>query len=1014
MDTPIFKEYCSHLTKYKEKYGEKTLILMEVGTFYEIYAILNDEYQLGEINIHHICQNILNTIVSKKNNKILMGGIPTAYSPKYIKLLIDNNYTIVKVCQVTEKPNIIRQVTDILSPGTYLESYNLEDNNYMMSVYIETISDWTAVGMSVIDISTGKNYVYQIGQNIDPNYWKDEISRIINYYSPKEFLFQTKHINLQENDIMNYWDIQNAILRVNHYTDQTYETISYQNELLQKVFCFDSHISPIEQLDMCHKYELCKSYIYMLQYIHEHKVDSLRNINLPELINNIHSLSLTSNSVRQLNIINNYSYYKGKYDSLYSICNECGFIGGRRLLKHRLLYPSIDKQFLHQSYHKIDIMRQNDIYTQFKPHIRKLTDLDKSLRKMGLDLLTPKDFIATNSSYCFVTRLLSCLDIYPELRKLYQEYDHDITTYTNFYQTIKDSIHIPSLYESEQSYFKQGIYTDLDEVSETIRVTRQKLQYISDKFSSILDSPNSCKIDSTDKHGHFLYCTKTRFKTLSKRFKNFPDHSINIRDNQSNIVFEIPLDSISSKTKDSNNVLIKCDIIDTLTDSLDPLIHKLKFLNQTYWTQFMKKLYTTYKETLQKIHLLVSDMDVITCIAEISIKYNYCKPELVDSDHSFLNAEEIRHPIVERINQDTEYVTNNVSLGTDKDGILLFGTNACGKSTLMKSIGISIIMAQAGFYVPCKSFSYEPYTQIFTRILNNDNIFRSQSTFAVEMMELRSIFQLANSQSLVLGDELCSGTETYSALSIVSQSLVELSKKKTSFMITSHLHQLNSIPIIHTIKNMKIYHLKILLDDGLLTYDRKLQEGAGPSIYGLKVCEAMGLSSEFMKQANRILQDLLQQSSSIVNTKVSRYHKDVFMDECKVCGSVPEETHHIKEQQTADIHDMIDHHHKNNKHNLVPLCKKCHSEVTYGKLRIYGWKQTSRGPQLDYEYITEESNVTSCIKYFTDEQIQHICQYKDMIQSGDISKRSCINLLDSEYNFRPSLKQLNEVLKTTA
>ena len=138
------------------------------------------------------------------------------------------------------------------------------------------------------------------------------------------------------------------------------------------------------------------------------------------------------------------------------------------------------------------------------------------------------------------------------------------------------------------------------------------------------------------------------------------------------------------------------------------------------------------------------------------------------------------------------------------------------------------------------------------------------------------------------------------------------------------------------------------------------------------------------------------------------------MDECKVCGGLPEETHHIKEQCSADENGMIDHHHKNNKHNLVPLCKKCHSEVTYGQLRIYGWKQTSRGPQLDYEYITKESNVTSCIKDFTDEQIQQISKYKVMIQSGDISKRTCINLLDSEYKFRPSLKQLNEVLKTTA
>ena len=109
--------------------------------------------------------------------------------------------------------------------------------------------------------------------------------------------------------------------------------------------------------------------------------------------------------------------------------------------------------------------------------------------------------------------------------------------------------------------------------------------------------------------------------------------------------------------------------------------------------------------------------------------------------------------------------------------MLLFGTNACGKSTLMKAVGLNVIMAQAGFFVPCSSFEYKPYTKIFTRILNNDNIFRSQSSFAVEMLELKTIFQSCDSNSLILGDELCSGTETLSAISIVSQSICCLAQK---------------------------------------------------------------------------------------------------------------------------------------------------------------------------------------------------------------------------------------------
>ena len=158
-------------------------------------------------------------------------------------------------------------------------------------------------------------------------------------------------------------------------------------------------------------------------------------------------------------------------------------------------------------------------------------------------------------------------------------------------------------------------------------------------------------------------------------------------------------------------------------------------------------------------------------ISERSVENGYYCPILEISDEEekgFVVAKDIRHPIVEKINEDTEYITNDISLGKEKDGMLLFGTNACGKSTLMKAIGLNIIMAQAGLYVASREFRYKPYNQIFTRILNNDNIFRAQSSFAVEMQELNGILQKADNNSLILGDELCSGTETISAISIVA------------------------------------------------------------------------------------------------------------------------------------------------------------------------------------------------------------------------------------------------------
>jgi DNA mismatch repair protein MutS len=1002
--SPIFNEYCFYLSKYKDKYGDKTVLLMQVGSFYEIYARLNDTKQ-GEIDIYNICQNVMNIAVANKTKDILMGGFQLPYSTKFIKLLIESNYTVVLVNQVTEPPNVERKVTDIISPGTYMETFNKESNNYMMSIYIEKItSEFISVGISIIDVSTGKNYVYQIGKNLDSQFWKDELSRLINYYSPKEYLFQLKNIELSYDDIVNYWDVSNSVIQINHYKDKIYETIKYQNELLQNIFQFKSLLIPIEELNFVYKNELRNSYIYMIQYIYEHKVDSIRNINLPEDIENIHHLLLTSNSVRQLNVISNYSYYKGKYESLYSICNSCGFIGGKRLLKERLLYPSIDPAILQVRYDKIEYFIKDYKYKQVKQDIHKLTDLDKGLRKMSIGVLDTLGFLSNKLSYGFINRILHIIERDDTFNELYSEYTSTILDYKGFYNEIL-SIFEYSNFMEDRSYFKQGVYTDIDKVDNEISTIEGNIKLISSRLSGIIDADNACKFDNTDKFGYYLYCTKKRSCTLKARLQNLPNQVITVSKG-GNIIFEIPSDTISFKIKDTSNVFIECDIINELTSQLKSSIQTIKTLNSKYWRKTLDRLYSKYNKTLQTFHYMVSDIDVSSTIAKLSIENNYCKPELIENNKSCLVATDIRHPIVEKISNSTEYVTNNITLGKDdNDGILLFGTNACGKSTLMKAVGLNVIMAQAGFYVACSSFKLKPYTKIFTRILNNDNIFRSQSSFAVEMMELRSIFHLSDENSLILGDELCSGTETLSAISIISKSLDNLSKKKASYIITSHLHQLNDVPIVKQISNLNVYHLKINYEKGILIYDRKLNKGSGPQIYGLKVCEAMGLPSEFIKGANAILISLTT-DTSITTTKVSHYNSDVFINDCKICNKKAEETHHIKEQYLADSNNMIDNHHKNKKHNLVPLCKQCHDKVTYGNLKIYGWKDTSIGIQLDYEYV----DITGKnISKYTDDQINIILSYKDKVESKQLTKQMCIRMIDSEYGFTPSQIMINDI-----
>jgi len=998
----ILLEYHDFKKEYVSRYGEKTIILMQIGTFYEMCAVIDDDVQYGEVNIYNICESVLLSIAHKKykydeftQKEYLQAGFPIVSQDKYMPLLLNQGYKLIIVDQITEKPNIERKVTLMLSPGINMKYTNSnKTSNYFMSIYIEKYTykskDNYRAGISTIDLGTGKNYIHDIHHSEDLDYWKNEISRLILFYNPSELLFQLQDIVYNLDDIINEWDIGHSCIQINYFNDNIYKQPSYQDNYLQKFFKIDTMLSMIDYFELTHKKETCNSYIYMLAYINEHKNDILNNIEIPREYRDMDYLLLNSNSIRQLNIVNNYSYYKGKNESLLEICNKSKTPMGKRLFKEKLLYPSINIDEIKKSYNCIEICRKDKFYEELIKKLKYVSDLEKSLRFMGLFLLSPYDLYSTYLSYGYVNdicRIIKNNDIW----KYYNNYEETIEIFNEYYNKIKDTFkfdninNVPIL-SMEYSIFNRTIISELDEIEDEIVMYKDHFNHICTRLSEFIDNKkvNSIKYDN-DKDNWFIYCTNKRSETFKNKLKNIGNNMIHVKDDTGNILYSIHPSQFTYKKKDGSNKLIECDLISNMSIKLFKLQNRLSKLNEKYYNEFITDSYSKYNEPLKKLHKLISEIDFYSAGAKISIEYNYCKPKIV-SGKSFMDYKGIRHPIVERINTETEYITNDISIGTEKGGVLLYGTNACGKSTLMKAIGLNIIMAQAGLYVACDSFEYAPYKQIFTRILNNDNIFRSQSSFAVEMEEIRGILQRADDSSLVLGDELCSGTETISALSIVSAGLQELSMRKTSFMFTSHLHQLIDIPTIKEISNLQIYHLKINHIDGVLIYDRKLAEGPGPSIYGLKVCEALGLPKKFIEQATKIQLKL----ENKFKPKISPYNKNVIVDRCYVCNENAKDTHHINEQCMADENGMIKHFHKNDPHNLAPLCKKCHNDTTYGKLIIEGYVMTGEGKKLKYYYA---ENKKKSKKKFNEEQIENIQKYRNTYEQ---SINNCIMLLDKD------------------
>ena len=247
----------------------------------------------------------------------------------------------------------------------------------------------------------------------------------------------------------------------------------------------------------------------------------------------------------------------------------------------------------------------------------------------------------------------------------------------------------------------------------------------------------------------------------------------------------------------------------------------------------------------------------------------------------------------------------------------------------MRALGTAIILAQAGMYVPCKKFIFKPYKSIYSRILNQDNFFKGQSTFSVEMSELRVILQYADENSLVLGDELCSGTETVSALSIMMASLIRLHERRTSFLFATHFHEIVDFEELGQLERLKCFHVGLTYDvmTECLIYDRKLKPGSGTRSYGLEVCESLYMDKAFLEQAYNLRKKHFPEHEGSLSHEKNKYNSKKIKGECELCGKPSVEIHHLQEQHKADDNGFIDGFHKNHPANLMALCEGCHLKM---------------------------------------------------------------------------------------
>jgi DNA mismatch repair protein MutS len=840
------------------------------------------------------------------------------------------------------------------------------------------------IGVSTIDIYTGKTSIMEYSEPYIKNPTTfDELEQFISIYNPSETIIISNIEQKDLNDIVSYTNIKSKSIHYvnllvepgsnkNTFRALNCEKQTYQSQLLSRFYKFND-INAFLSLFNNNAWAT-QSFCYLLDFIYQHNPNLVYKIAEPIIEDKSNRLILANHSLKQLNIIDDSDReYKGKFSSVSKMLNECITSMGKRKFAHHFLNPITDKIYLQKEYDIVEyilVTSFDQTYPTIKNLLVPIKDMAKINRQIILEKISPKTvyqlyngLLTAKIIHKFVVErpeLLQYLRLrIPEYENLLGYIDEIVSRLDTVF-IMEDCKDLESIQKIEKSFIKTGIDQTLDDKIRILMESQDQLECCRAYFSSIISNyetgakkktskktiDEECtneyvKIHETEKNNYSLFATERRCKILEEVLKKSNIQAVSLKYNSRfyNDEREFKLDlekdqliynkqTATNKTIENNQInklckdvsLIKTNFIETVAEIYNKIIKSLD----------------VYQSKINTICELITFVDLVFSKAFIANKYNYCKPIIVndstDQNKSFVQATDLRHCLIEKIQQSELYIANDISLGLNStDGILLYGTNAVGKTSFIRALGISVIMAQAGLYVPASRYKFSPYKYIFTRILGNDNLFKGLSTFAVEMSELRIILRLSDKNSLVLGDELCSGTESTSATSIFVAGIQSLHKKQCSFIFATHLHEIIDYDEIKSLKNVALKHMSVIYDKerDCLIYDRKLKDGPGTNMYGLEVCKSLSLPQDFLEAALNIRMKYHPESASILDQKKSHYNASFIKGLCENCHERPAvDAHHLIHQQDADQKGMIQKKdlsfHKNHAANLLHLCQQCH------------------------------------------------------------------------------------------
>ena len=808
--TPMMRQFLEIKERCKD-----CILFFRLGDFYEMF------FEDAEV-----ASRELELVLTGKDcglaERAPMCGVPFHAALSYISRLVSKGYKVA-VCEQMEDPALAkgivkRDIVRIYTPGTVTDEQMLSQkrNNFIAAIF----EFRSMYGLACADITTGEMYITSLTVGSTYNHLANEIAR----FAPSEIIINSQSLSIQK--IKNF-----AAVLGNSYVASADENLfDYESG---KKYINDIHLNGDKKISLQQllKDELAvRACGALMSYI-----EDTQKMNLSNQITATHYrvdeyMAIDASSRRNLEITETLRD-KNKKGSLLWVLDKTVTSMGGRTLKKWLEQPLIDVEAINDRLDAVAELKDAFILrSELRELLSGVYDMERIAGKISLGTCNARDMVSLRQSAAklpYIKETLSGCNT-ALLKVLNQETDSLADVWELLDKAIADD---PPVHLKEGGLIKTGYNQEVDECREASVNGKTWLTELEAKEREETGIKN-LKISFNKVFGYYIDVTKSYLHLV-------PPHYIR-------------------KQTLVNNERFITDELKKMEDTILGAEERLIRLEFEVFCR-IREYVLAQAERLRMTASAIAKLDALCAYAETADRENYCRPQMSGGESTEISIKDGRHPVVEKMNASGEFIPNDVLLDCDENLLLVItGPNMAGKSTYMRQVALTILMAQAGSFVPASEAKISIVDKLFTRVGASDDLASGQSTFMVEMSEVANILSNATPRSFLILDEIGRGTSTFDGLSIAWSVLEYISHTlKSRAMFATHYHELTELE--GSVPGVKNYCVDVKKKGDDIVFLRKMKRGGADGSYGISVAALAGIPKVVTLRAKEILQQLEEQ-----------------------------------------------------------------------------------------------------------------------------------------------------------